>query len=154
MGSGSVTSRAAPAIQPAVHFDFTGGGEDLGALQVSTFQQLWNAFNPQDKIAVDGIWGPNTAARVEQSPAQGLGNPPVLRKGQFSREVGNLQIMLRQALGWSSAQLAADMHFGSATFKAAVEFQNQHGLVADGIAGPKTIAKLEAVTGEKLLAED
>lgn len=46
-------------------------------------------------------------------------------------------------------QLAADMHFGSATFKAVAQFQRENGLNDDGIAGPTTIAKLEEKTGKK-----
>lgn len=134
-----------------VHYDFKGGGENLGSLQVQAFQELWNEFNPQDKIATDGIWGSATAARVRKSPAQGFGNPPVLKKEMFSQEVGQLQLLLRQALGLTPEQLAADMHFGSATFKAVVQFQEKYGLATDGIVGPSTIAKLEEVTGEKFV---
>lgn len=131
-----------------MHYDFQGGGENLGSLQVKVFQQLWNEFNPNDKIKDDGLWGINTAARVDISPAQGFGNLPVLKKGMISNEVAELQLFLRKALNLTPEQLKADMHFGSETFKAVFKFQQENGLEADGIAGPKTIAKLEEVTGD------
>lgn len=40
--------------------------------------------------------------------------------------------------------IAIDGYFGNKTEKAVRKFQKKHGLAADGIVGPKTIAKLEA----------
>ncbi len=133
-----------------MHFDYKGGGEDLGPLQVRAFQELWNEFNPTDPIKVDGQWGPTTASKVSKSPAQGFGKTPVLTKGLFAEEVGQLQLMLRKALNLKPDQLAADKHFGAATFKAVVQFQEANGLKADGVVGAATIAKLEEKTSEKL----
>ena len=135
-----------------VHFDYKGGGQDLGALQVKAFQQLWNEFNPNERIQEDGAWGPMTAAKVNKSPVQGFGKPPVLRKGDFSDEVGELQLLLRQALGLNPDELAADQHFGTATFKAVTKFQELHNLGVDGVAGPSTLKKLEEVTAQKFLS--
>lgn len=132
-----------------MHFDFKGGGVDLEKLQVQACQELWNEFNPHEKIAEDGIWGPATAEKVGKSPAQGFGNPATLRQGDFSKEVGELQLALRKALNLTPEELAADQHFGPATFRAVVEFQKQQGLETDGIAGPNTLKKLEEVTGKK-----
>lgn len=56
----------------AVHFDYF-SGEDLRPLAVLAFQKLWNRNNPNDRIAEDGSWGPNTAARVARSPLEGFG---------------------------------------------------------------------------------
>ncbi|MBE9070811.1 peptidoglycan-binding protein [Leptolyngbya cf. ectocarpi LEGE 11479] len=134
-----------------MHYDFKGGGEDLGRLQVRVFQELWNEFNPQERIEVDGDWGSITAAKVLKSPAQGFGKPPVLSKGLFMDEVGKLQALLRKALNLTPDQLAVDMHFGSATLKAVIQFQKANGLEADGKVGPETIAKLEEKTGEKFV---
>ena len=134
-----------------VHYDFKGGGENLGALQVQVFQELWNQFHPDNLIKVDGVWGPITAAKVRKAPSQGFGNLPTLRKGMLADDVAELQLLLRKALGLEPEELKVDRHFGSGTFGAVLRFQEEHGLVADGIVGPKTIAKLEAVTGEKFL---
>ena len=60
-----------------VHFDYTGSGAiNQKGLDVKAFQRLWNANHPGDKIAVDGDWGPNTAARMNKSPAAGFASGP------------------------------------------------------------------------------
>ena len=125
-----------------MHFDFQGGGVNLNKLQVLEFQRLWNRHNPYDRLRVDGIWGEKTANKVEQCPAQGFGNPQVLKQGDFCREVGEIQILLRQALNLSAEELKADFHFGSATHKAVMLFQQKHGLTVDGVVGQLTMEKL------------
>ncbi|HCV57249.1 glycoside hydrolase family 19/ distantly related to chitinases [Synechococcus sp. Minos11] len=55
-----------------MHFDYTGGGVDLGGAQVLAFQELWNEHNPEAPLVEDGLWGPATAAAVERSPAAGF----------------------------------------------------------------------------------
>lgn len=57
----------------AVHFDYRGPGTvDLKGQGVRAFQMLWNLNNPGDTIAVDGVYGPQTEARLRQSPAEGF----------------------------------------------------------------------------------
>ncbi|MEB3266065.1 MAG: peptidoglycan-binding protein [Cyanobacteriota bacterium] len=131
-----------------MHFDYTGGGVDLGALQVEAFQELWNRHHPTAPLVVDGLWGPATAAAVHRAPAHGFGRGPVFQRGMMGVEVGQLQLLLRQALQLSPQQLPADGHFGPATEAAVVAFQEQQGLVADGIAGPATLSALQAATGQ------
>jgi hypothetical protein len=56
-----------------VHFDYDGGGAvDLRGLSVKAFQRLWNRNHANDKIAEDGDYGPETAARLAQSPVGGF----------------------------------------------------------------------------------
>lgn len=56
-----------------VHFDFRGGGTvSLGGLSVKAFQRLWNRNNPRDLIDEDGLYGPQTEARLRQSPTEGF----------------------------------------------------------------------------------
>lgn len=56
-----------------VHFDYQGDGiTDLAGLSVRAFQQLWNRNHPEDLIAEDGIYGPQTEARITMSPAAGF----------------------------------------------------------------------------------
>jgi hypothetical protein len=118
-----------------MHFDFKGGGYSLSKLQITEFQKLWNENNvPQ--LKVDGRWGAKTEAAIANSPCQGFGNPKVLKRGDYSPEVATLQKKLAQRLNIS---LLADSHFGSATEKALREFQQQNGLVVDGVASAKTL---------------
>ena len=65
-----------------VHFDYVlGPVEDIRELSVLAFQRLWNRNHPSDRIAEDGVYGPQTEARLRSSPADGfaLGAPPACR---------------------------------------------------------------------------
>jgi hypothetical protein len=57
-----------------VHFDWRGGGEtvDLSGLSVLAFQRLWNRNHPDDRIAEDGDYGPQTESKLRVSPAEGF----------------------------------------------------------------------------------
>ena len=56
-----------------VHFDYAGSGaKNYKGLDVKAFQRLWNRNNPGDQIAADGVWGPQTEARMKKSPAGGF----------------------------------------------------------------------------------
>lgn len=60
-----------------VHFDYAGpGAVNYKGVDVKAFQQLWNKNNPNDLIAEDGIYGPQTEARLKQSPADGFAIGP------------------------------------------------------------------------------
>lgn len=54
-----------------VHFDCP--GPDMRAASTLVFQRLWNANHPEDPIAEDGDYGPQTASRLGSSPATGFG---------------------------------------------------------------------------------
>ena len=54
-----------------VHFDHTSSADDRG-LDTKAFQVLWNKNHPTDTIAEDGAYGPQTEARLKQSPATGF----------------------------------------------------------------------------------
>ncbi|HEV7554333.1 MAG TPA: M15 family metallopeptidase [Kofleriaceae bacterium] len=58
-----------------VHFDHTSSPDGRG-LDVKAFQTLWNRNHPGDLIAVDGDYGPMTAARLKASPATGFAIGP------------------------------------------------------------------------------
>ena len=58
-----------------VHFEAE--GDDLRDLSVLAFQQLWNANNPTDTIAADGVSGAQTLARLARAPAEGFAIAPV-----------------------------------------------------------------------------
>jgi len=125
-----------------MHFDYTGGGEDLAYYQTLAFQKLWNKHNPNNRLTEDGGWGPTTANRVAESPADGFGQPETIRKGMFTKRVGEVQIALRKGLNLTAEQLPADNMFGSGTQKYVAQFQAANGLVADGVAGVETLKKL------------
>ena len=65
---------------------------------------------------------------------------PVLRRGTHGSAVERLQLSLRRA-GFNPG--AIDSRFGPATEAALIAFQRAHGLLADGIAGPMTWARLD-----------
>lgn len=63
-----------------------------------------------------------------------------MREGSVGDQVKLLQVKLRDA----GFNIAADGWFGPATEAALVAFQKRAGLVADGIAGPKTLQALSS----------
>jgi len=61
-----------------VHFDYVGpGAVNYAGLDVLAFQKLWNENHPNDLIDEDGAYGPQTEARLKQSPAEGFAMPVV-----------------------------------------------------------------------------
>jgi hypothetical protein len=54
-----------------VHFDHLSSA-DIRGKDTLAFQRLWNRNNPNDKIAEDGDYGPQTEARLTKSPATGF----------------------------------------------------------------------------------
>jgi N-acetylmuramoyl-L-alanine amidase len=54
-----------------MHFDFWNTRRDLAGLQISAFQILWNANNPNHQITVDGCYGETTASKIDLSPVDG-----------------------------------------------------------------------------------
>lgn len=57
-----------------VHFDYSRGGANAPA--VLAFQRLWNKNNPSDRITADGVYGPQTEARIKKSPRTGFAGGP------------------------------------------------------------------------------
>ncbi len=54
-----------------VHFDYYGSA-DIRGKDVLAFQRLWNRNNPGDTISEDGLYGPQTEARLRAAPATGF----------------------------------------------------------------------------------
>ena len=54
-----------------VHFDHL-SSTDIRGKDTLAFQRLWNRNHPTDLISTDGIYGPQTEARLKQSPATGF----------------------------------------------------------------------------------
>lgn len=70
-----------------------------------------------------------------------------LQKGSSGPEVKQLQEQLK-ARGFDPGQ--ADGKFGGGTEAAVIAFQKSEGLLADGIAGPRTLKKLGLTTPEEI----
>ena len=124
-----------------VHFTYMGGGvrDDIGDIGLEAFQILWNKYNPNDLIDVDGDYGPDTAARLDQTPANGFARLRLLKlitppmKGEDVRKVQ--QALVKEGL--LEAQ-QVDGIYNEATKLAVEIFQKRQGLGIDGIVGPQT----------------
>ncbi|NLI60037.1 MAG: peptidoglycan-binding protein, partial [Clostridiales bacterium] len=121
------------------------------------------SFQRANGLAVDGIVGPATRAKLNASPGSANKteskpqNPPttggsnaapitgLLRQGSRGSQVKTLQERLN-SLGYNAG--TADGIFGSRTRSAVIAFQRANKLAADGIVGPATIAKLYPPTSE------
>jgi Putative peptidoglycan binding domain/D-alanyl-D-alanine carboxypeptidase len=129
-----------------VHFTYMGGGvrDDIGNIGVKAFQILWNKHNPNDLIDVDGGYGPQTAARLDRSPANGFAIARLLKlitppmKGEDVRK-------LQQALLGKGFLEASQVNgvFNEATKLAVEIFQKREGLGIDGIVGLQTRRSLK-----------
>ena len=127
--------------QDPFHFTYVGTGvrDDIGDIGVTAFQKLWNKQNPSDQITADSLFGPQTAARMNQSPAEGFKTTRLLKlvtpnlKGEDIRKV---QQALVNAEFLNSTQISGT--YDAATELAVKNFQDQKGLGKDGIVGPQT----------------
>lgn len=107
------------------------------------------AFQKKKGLTQDGIAGPKTqeklyAAKEEsttESPAEAdeLTASITLRPGATGKAVKELQQKLKKLDFYTGS---IDGKYGSGTSAAVTAFQKKNGLSADGVAGPKTIAKL------------
>jgi hypothetical protein len=87
---------------------------------------------------------PIVVAQAAMAPAPAAPRPGgLLRVGCDGPEVADLQMRLRRA----GYPLHVDGDFGPATRRAVLAFQADHGLAADGVAGPHTRAALDALGG-------
>lgn len=102
---------------------------------IGTVEQLGARWAPNPQYGVDIVRMMGELTRVpEPAPAPEAPSLPVLRLGDDGVEVWQVQ-------SW----LFCDGSFGVRTYEAVRRFQREHGLVADGIVGPKTWAKLREV---------
>lgn len=123
------------------HFNFP-GLLNLGALQVQEWQRLWNEYNPNDLLKVDGDCGKKTQRTIAIAPIEGFGNDLLFQVGDINKKVGRLQILLRETLGISPIELIADCRFGKQTTKAVMQFQQLKNLPITGICDRKTLKAL------------
>jgi len=107
------------------------------------------AFQKKNGLTQDGIAGPKTqeklyAAKAESTTqttaeADKLTASVTLRPGATGKAVKELQQELK-SLGFYTGSI--DGQYGNGTTAAVTAFQKKNGLGSDGVAGPKTIAKL------------
>ncbi|MEB2324383.1 MAG: M15 family metallopeptidase, partial [Sorangiineae bacterium] len=65
-----------------VHYDYKGAGAtNLKGKDVLAYQRLWNLNHPEDLLDEDGVYGPQTGARLAKSPVDGFAKPPTCGSG-------------------------------------------------------------------------
>jgi hypothetical protein len=111
-----------------VHFDHTASVDHRGE-DVHAFQVLWNKNHPNDMIAEDGDYGPQTEARLKMSPATGFAVGPSCGAGALDLDVVSVD-------GPDRAPPVTQVHYaitvkntGGATWPATTKLQ-----VASGMA--------------------
>ncbi|HMN51032.1 MAG: peptidoglycan-binding protein [Xanthobacteraceae bacterium] len=90
-------------------------------------------YQAKEKIAVDGVAGPDTFTHM------GLPQLVLLTVGSVGETVKKLQTELG---------ITADGRYGPATANAVKEFQKKNGIPADGVAGPLTLSKTKMFAKE------
>ncbi|MDL2289360.1 peptidoglycan-binding protein [Clostridia bacterium OttesenSCG-928-F22] len=100
-------------------------------------QEAVKTAQQRNGIAVDGVMGPDTWAKLDVDTAT---KHPTLRKGDKGDDVVYLQQQLN-AQGYDAGQ--EDGIFGTNTYNAVIRLQEAAGISTDGIVGAKTWAALE-----------
>lgn len=90
-------------------------------------------YQAKEKIAVDGVAGPDTFTHMN------LPQLVLLQVGSVGETVKKLQTELG---------ITADGRYGPATANAVKEFQKKNGIPVDGIAGPLTLSKTKIFAKE------
>jgi hypothetical protein len=80
-----------------------------------------------------GLLGPITKSRQETNPAADL-SKDILRRG----DQGPCVVLLQNVLRLREYNISPDGRFGTNTESALIDFQRKHGLIPNGIVGPKT----------------
>lgn len=114
-------------------------GVMFGVVITRLSQRAWNRWGWMTKYFDYSMFD-----EIPETPEYGQRN---LKRGMHGSDVAALQRDLI-ALGYSCGKWGADGDFGRSTRSALKAFQHDNGLDADGIAGPKTFAKLNALLKE------
>lgn len=105
------------------------------------------------KAICDSLTGSNSSinvpnTEVSSTPVASTSNPVAEAKKFVGTRCKELQGKLIK-LGYDCGGYGADGDFGQGTYHSLVKFQKDNGLVADGLAGEKTFAKLDQLIASK-----
>ena len=121
-----------------VHFFENNGRTDVDDLGVKAFQSLWNRYNPNDLMTVDGKFGAQTGAKMDRCPIGGFSIVTLFQIG----DNGSVVTRIQQSLTHVGFPVAVNGFFDQKTKDAVIKFQLAKGLVADGDVGPMTLKAL------------
>jgi peptidoglycan hydrolase-like protein with peptidoglycan-binding domain len=116
-------------------------GYDVGAVDGKFGAQTERAvknFQKARGIAADGVVGDITWLNIDEADTSN----PTIRKGSHGNPVRRAQKRLTLG-GWDTG--GVDGIFGAKTETAVKRFQHDHGLTADGVVGPRTWDKIDAL---------
>ena len=119
--------------------------DELNSHNWRAFARAYNGSGAVDDYSAKMAAAYRSIAGHASTPAPSA----TLRMGQKGDDVAALQRLLR-GLGYS---LFVDGDFGPATRRQVTIFQKENELVADGIVGPVTMARLEALSGRPSRAD-
>lgn len=108
-----------------------------GVIQTKLHGGKWKYWGLGKGITFDFIPGETKPTKKEETKPVTI-TYPTLRRGSK----GDLVAQLQDLLSKDGSTLKIDGIFGSGTQSAVRSFQKRHGLVVDGIVGPKTWAEL------------
>jgi peptidoglycan hydrolase-like protein with peptidoglycan-binding domain len=134
---GSKGAEVREVQEALVELDFKPGEVD-GEFGVYT-ESAVKAFQKWTKLSADGIVGPDTWEKIDDADR----SDPTLREDSTGVAVRGLQRRLIAA-GFGIDDI--DGRFGAQTQAAVRAFQARHELDVDGIAGPQTWERLNALT--------
>ena len=117
-----------------------------------TYVKILSAAQAQSEFKVSGgnlpskRVGTYTDSQRARSAGSVNDNESYIREGSTGSKVKDIQTKLK-ALGFYTGELTGNA--GDKTVSAIKKFQSRYSLTADGIAGPSTIAKIDAVYADK-----
>ena len=151
----SKTSGAATFVQ--VKYRASDGTVETGWVCQSdagtSYVKILSATQANDKFSVSGGDLPSkrvgTFTAAQRKASASAADNAYLKEGTSGEVVKDVQTKLK-ALGFYSGSITGNV--GDRTKKAIKDFQSKYGLTVDGVAGPQTIAKIDAVYSEQKAA--